>query len=179
MVACLFSDWQVPAGHEVDRIVLRENITQGQLISGFTVTSVSAEGEGAEQLQVAVQGGSIGNKFIGMLDQIYPAGSKLTFTATAGAKAAMVSAQLYNCSRTPQATGCAYQQDFAWKVCDSGNCKVLKTIEHATPAMCCAACSADVACAVFVVDPTKKCSTMTANQGGAPLKGAVSGTPNR
>jgi hypothetical protein len=174
----------VPAGHAVDRIVLRENMTQGQLISGFTVTTSTstntARSPQSVQVAVAVQGASIGNKFIGMLDRVYPAGSKLTFTTTAAAKgAAMLSAALYNCSRTPQATGCSYQQDFAWKVCDSGNCKVLKTIENATPVMCCAACSADVACAVFVVDPAKKCSTMTANQGGAPVKGAVSGTPNR
>lgn len=170
---------QVPAGHQVDRIVLRENLTEGQRIATFTVTTGSSSSDG-EQLQIAVQGSSIGNKFIGMLDQVYTAGSKLTFTVTAAAKGAeMVSAQLYNCSREPHATGCTYQQDFAWKVCDSGNCKVLKTIAAATPAMCCAACSADTACAIFVVSPNKTCKTMTANQGGAALKGAVSGTPNR
>jgi alpha-L-fucosidase len=169
----------VPAGHEVDRIVLREDLTEGQLISSFTVTSGSGEGE-QPQSEVAVQGSSIGNKFIGMFEQVYKAGSQLTFQVTAGAKGmAMVSAQLYNCSREPQATGCAYHQDFAWKVCDSGNCKVLKTIAHATPAMCCAACRVDTECAVFVVSPEKTCKTMSANQGGAALKGAISGTPNR
>ena len=171
----------VPAGHEVDRIVLRENMVGGQLIEGFTVTATSTnstfEGAAHEQVAVAVQGSSIGNKFIGMLDKVYSGGTTLKFQATASAHgASMVSAAAYNCSRTPQASGCEYQQDFAYKAVKS---ITLKTIPHATNAMCCAACRADSDCAVFVVSPSKTCSVLSANQGGAALKGAVSGTPKR
>lgn len=169
----------VPAGHEVDRIVLRENLVDGQLIQGFTVTASSANGtfEGAHEQAVAVQGSSIGNKFIGMLDKVYSAGTTLKFQATASARgASMVSAAAYNCSRTPQASGCGYQQDFAYKVVRS---ITLKTVPHATNDVCCAACRADNDCAVFVISPSKTCSVLSANQGGAALKGAVSGTPKR
>lgn len=171
----------MPAGHEVDRIVLRENLVDGQLIQGFTVAASSANGtvDSAHEQAVAVQGSSIGNKFIGMLDKVYGAGTTLKFQATSsGHGASMVSAAAYNCSRTPQASGCAYQQDFAYKAVKS---ITLKTIPHATNAVCCAACRADNDCAVFVVSPapSKTCSVLSANQGGAALKGAVSGTPKR
>lgn len=171
----------VPVGHEVDRIVLRENLVDGQLIQGFTVTASFTNGanEGSHEQVVAVQGSSIGNKFIGMLDKVYSAGTTLKFQVTASAHgASMVSAAAYNCSRTPQASGCGYQQDFAYKVVKS---ITLKTILHSTNAACCAACRADNDCAVFVVSPppSKTCSVLSANQGGDTLKGAVSGTPKR
>jgi hypothetical protein len=180
----------VPAGHEVDRIVLRENLTDGQLITAFKVSASTAgsrrhgaggngeRGGGAAgsmwptSTQVTVQGQSIGNKFIGLLDRVYGAGTALRFEVTAsGPGASMISAALYNCSRAPQASGCSFQRDFAYKVVKS---ITLKTIEGATAAMCCAACRAIGDCAVFVLSAGKTCSVLSANQGGTSVHGAVS-----
>ena len=69
--------------------------------------------------------------------------------------------------------GCSYEKDFAYKVVPS---ITLKTIAHATPALCCNTCRGLSNCAVFVLDKGKTCSILSANQGGSAEVGAVSGT---
>ena len=94
----------VPAGRAADRVVLQEDLTTGQRVRAFTVSATTSDGT-----VMTANGTSIGNKFIGTLDRVYPAGTKLTLTITSAVGAAkMKSMEVFNCSRTPVATGCSY-----------------------------------------------------------------------
>ena len=97
----------VPAGHAADRVVLQEDLTTGQRVRAFTVSATTSDG--AVTAGLAANGTSIGHKFIGALDKVYPAGTKLTLTITSAVGAAkMKSMEVFNCSRAPAATGCSY-----------------------------------------------------------------------
>eukprot|EP01052_Picozoa_sp_SAG31_P041190 SAG31_NODE_6178_length_2136_cov_0.998036_2_plen_403_part_00 len=114
----------VPVGRAVDRVVLKEDLSAGQRVRSFTVTAKAS----AAALQTVANGTSIGNKFIALLDKVYPAGTTLTLSLdqTVGA-AVMVSFAGYNCSQTPRPSDCSYEKDFACELllvlsCDDDMC---------------------------------------------------------
>ena len=73
---------------------------------------------------------------------------------------------------TPAPAGCAYHQNFAYKIVPS---ITISTSENSSPSKCCALCRKHVECAVFVLDPKKVCTVMSANQGGEGIAGFLSG----
>ena len=77
--------------------VLREDLTEGQRVRAFTVTSGG---------RMAAQGESIGNKFIGMLDRVYRAGTTLAFEVTLAAPGAacLIPCPPHSGHGTPSAT---------------------------------------------------------------------------
>ena len=96
----------VPPGHQVDRVMLQEDLTDGQRVRGFEVMQGGA---------VLLSGSSIGNKYIGLLNETLPAGATVTLKITEQVGAAkMAKFAGYNCSRAPSASGCSLQQDFAY-----------------------------------------------------------------
>ena len=96
----------VPPGHQVDRVMLQEDLTDGQRVRGFEVMQGGA---------VLLSGSSIGNKYIGLLNETLPAGATVTLKITEQVGAAKVAKFAgYNCSRAPSASGCSLQQDFAY-----------------------------------------------------------------
>jgi hypothetical protein len=160
----------VPAGHAVDRVVLKEDLSKGQRVRSFTVTAKVS----VAYSQTVANGTSIGNKFIALLNQPYPAGTTLTLNIDrAVGAAAMTSFAGYNCSQTPTPTGCSYEKDFAWKIVKS---ITITAAPKSTPAACCALCRTHTTCAVFVLGVDKTCTLLSANQGGVKSEGVISGT---
>jgi|ERR1712130_379282 len=160
----------VPTGHEVDRIVLREDQSTGQRILAFKVdVTLSGKSE-------VVNGTAIGNKYIAFLSKRYGAGTTLalTITQTIGSPI-MASFGAHNCSRTPIPTGCSFMEDFAY---NHPKEITIKTIQNSNPTKCCNSCRSDSTCAVFVMDTSHTCYLLSANQGGKAEAGYISGAPN-
>ena len=158
----------VPPGHEADRVVIQEDLSVGQRVRNFTIKVNGAP---------AASGSSIGHKWIALLDKVYPAGSKFTLDIQQAVGTPKIKAfSLFNCSRTPTATGCSYQKDFKWKIVPS---ITIATLPGSTLNKCCSACQAHTTCAVFVFDTDESCTLLSANQGGAKASGVTSGTPKR
>lgn len=160
-------------GRALDRIVLRENQTNGQLILGFTV-----EVKTAETWSQVLSGESIGNRFIGLFRRPQPNATAVRVNLTqVHGPTRLAEVSVFNCSRTPLATGCAYERNFAYKIVPS---ITIATSAGQTVAGCCALCRAKTQCAVFVLSPSHgTCTLMSANQGGAASAGWVSGVVNR
>jgi hypothetical protein len=147
--------------------MLREDQSVGQRILGFEVL-----GDGGEPL---LNGQSIGNKFIGLFTSAYT-GKMVTVNVTlVNSAATLLEASVFNCSRTPQPTGCSVMQDFAYKVVPS---ITIASASNSNAKACCQLCTAHIECAVFVLSPTNQCTVMSANQGGAPTPGWISGEKN-
>ena len=76
----------VPHGKAVDRVVIKEDLTTGQRVRSFTITTKLASSDAHPnhstgiQVQTVANGTSIGNKFIALLDRAYPAGTTLTLS---------------------------------------------------------------------------------------------------
>eukprot|EP01046_Picozoa_sp_COSAG06_P067256 COSAG06_NODE_17352_length_946_cov_1.161747_1_plen_196_part_00 len=76
----------VPHGKAVDRVVIKEDLTTGQRVRSFTVTTKLASSDAHPnhstgiQVQTVANGTSIGNKFIALLDRAYPAGTTLSLS---------------------------------------------------------------------------------------------------
>ena len=131
---------------------------------------MSAEGT------LLIKGGqSIGNKFIGLFSAAY-IGKSITVNVTlVNGGATLLEASVYNCSRTPQPTGCSVMKDFAYSVVKS---ITIASASNSNAKACCQLCTAHVECAVFVLSPTSQCTVMSANQGGAATAGWISGEKN-
>eukprot|EP00035_Acanthoeca_spectabilis_P038765 m.55999 g.55999 ORF g.55999 m.55999 type:complete len:711 (+) comp9286_c0_seq2:153-2285(+) len=158
----------VPAGKDVDRVVIKEDQTHGQQIVGFTVGVSGASAP-------AITGQSIGNRFIGFLPSVVtgPATITVNVTATAG-PTTLREVSLFNCSRTPARGGCSFVRNFAYTIVPSITVVSQKV---SSVEACCSLCSAHPECAVFVQDGAGLCTVMSANQGGAAATGATSGSP--
>lgn len=155
---------EIPAGAEIDRVVIEEDQTDGERIRSY---SVAVDG-----VEVA-SGESVGNKRIHLFNASAVKGRQLVLEVTGDApRLARVSA--HNCSRSPAPQGCNYLSDFRYKTVDE---ITIKTVQHSSAEACCAACRADTECAVFVLDAEKLCTLLSANQGGDAEKGTLSGSP--
>jgi len=175
----------VAAGVSVDRIVLREDQSVGQRIMGFEVlqgqsasataaaNTTSAKASSDAGFTLLLSGQSIGNRFIGFLPSPVTGPTSLVVNVTSvDGTATLTTSAAYNCSRTPAPAGCAYHQNFAYKIVPS---ITISTSENSSPSKCCALCRKHVECAVFVLDPKKVCTVMSANQGGEGIAGFLSG----
>mmetsp|Transcript_26537 Transcript_26537/g.69814 ORF Transcript_26537/g.69814 Transcript_26537/m.69814 type:complete len:214 (+) Transcript_26537:282-923(+) len=160
----------VPADAVIDRVVLREDLTNGQRVLGF---SISVSGAASNPV---IQGQSIGNRFIGLLPSAVTGPATITVNVTSAVAATLIrEMSVYNCTRTPQNGGCSFVNDFAYKIVPS----ITVTAEQEpTVTACCALCHQHAECAVFVFDASGLCTVMSANQGGEPKAGAISGSPN-
>lgn len=155
----------IPAGADVDRVVIMEDQTNGQAIRAY---EVSVDGT------LLGSGESVGHKRIQLLNKTVTGGKfQLNITASA-ATPVLARVGLYNCQRTPTPTGCGYQQDFAYKIVPS---ITISSTKGSTLEKCCALAQAASDCAVFVFDAAKTCTLLSANQGGDASPGTVSGLP--
>ena len=160
----------VPAGKEVDRVVLREDQRQGQRVLGWTIATAEAG--------TVATGQSIGNQRIVLLRApvVGPARIQVAATKLLGGGALLASVGLYNCSRVPTGTGCSTMKNFAYTIVPS---IVVGSSAHSTVSQCCSRCRANAKCAVFVLDPAGTCTELSANQGGGAAAGSTSGAPQR
>lgn len=154
----------IPAGAEVDRIVIEEDQTAGEHISAYTVT--------IDGTPVAA-GESVGHKRIHLFDAGAARGQQMMLEV-AGANAKLARVSLHNCSRSPAPQGCNYLSDFRYKTVDE---ITIGTIQDSSAEICCNSCRSNTDCAVFVLDSKKLCTLLSANQGGDVEAGTLSGSP--
>eukprot|EP00040_Diaphanoeca_grandis_P035276 m.221268 g.221268 ORF g.221268 m.221268 type:complete len:730 (-) comp33344_c0_seq1:30-2219(-) len=155
----------------VDRISIREDQRTGQRIMGFEVWGLIDN-----TWQQLLTGPSIGNRYIGVFpNPVKPTSIRVNFTNVIGTTA-LTEVTLFNCTRVPNAATCELQKNFAYKIVPGitlGNSTVSGTSE------CCSLCLQNKECAQFVLSPSNVCTRLSANQGGGPDQGFVSGAPNR
>jgi len=156
--------FNIPPGAEIDRIVIEEDQTEGEHITAY---SASIDGV------VVGAGESVGHKRIHLFDVGAVSGRELVLEVT-GEDAKLVRVAGHNCSRNPAPHGCNYLSDFRYKIVDE---ITIKKIQRSSAEACCSACRADTECAVFVLDGSKDCTLLSANQGGETEKGTLSGAP--
>merc|ERR1712060_204393 len=82
---------KIPAGLPVDRVVIEEDLSAGELLRAYSVT--------VDGVSVA-NGSSIGHKRIALLNGVVT-GKELIVTATGLTNAKLKRVSAYNCSRTP------------------------------------------------------------------------------
>jgi len=155
----------LPEGSQFDRLVIKEDLSKGELVRSYSVTLDGTE---------VATGTSVGHKRIVLLDATM-SGQELSVSfsgVTDSATLAHVAA--FNCSSTPEPTGCSFQQSFRYKIVDD---ITLSTIQKSSPQACCEACRSESECAVFVLDTEKTCTLLSANQGGDDEDGVLSGSP--
>ena len=158
----------VKPGAVIDRVVLMEDQTDGQKINAFSVSVDGAE---------VASGQSIGHKFIGLFASSVTVKAAVSVTiSSAVGSTTLLEASVYNCTREPTSSGCSLQQNFSFKIVPS---IIISTANVANEQECCSKCSLEPTCASFVLAPDKTCTLISANQGGGPKKGYVSGTPQR
>jgi len=152
----------IPAGAEVDRIMIEEDQSRGQRARGYKITIGSV---------VQGTGTSIGNKRIAMLPRSFT-GQDINVAVT-GEAPILARISAYNCSRVPVVEGCSFQKGFKYKIAAG----ITISVHHGFSASgCCEACRAVTECAVFVLDASRTCTLLSANQGGAPaMDGSISG----
>lgn len=163
--------WGTP--QTIDRVVLREDQTEGQSIRGW---SVQAQLAPSANWVVLVNGTSIGNKWISLLEANYTVTAlRAQVTASAAGstpKLRTISGHL--CPRASKQAQCKVQHNFAAN-------GVGPTVLHGkTMNGCCAACTAKKGCALAVLMPgnVQSCTLYTASgAGGKAIQGAVTLSP--
>ena len=170
---------QLAVPSTIDRVVVREDQTQGQMIRGWNI-SVQL-GSSADWTTVA-SGSSMGNKWITLLPGNLSGVTALKAMVTAsaapkGALAKIRSLSAHLCSRAgTQGKACTLRQNWA---ADG----ISPTVLHGkNVAECCAACTASKSCALFVVTIANAatCTLYDATGvGGKAIPGAVTGSPPR
>ena len=166
---------EVPTSASADRVVLQEDQTEGQLITGYVVEALQASGTWE---QVA-KGESIGNKAIQLFQN--PNGVNTTkyrlrvTDAFEGLidQAIVKSFSVYACDRAANNTGCSYKKD---TVATFDKAMVINTAPASSPSKCCSLCTSKSNCAAFVVSPTAVCTTLSATGVVNPNTGWVLGT---
>ena len=129
----------------VDRIVLRENQTDGQQIAAYKVEALGADGSWS----TVVTGQSIGNKAIQLLaDAKGVVARQFRFTATgfvdpSKPSASLLSFGVHMCDRSGNQTGCSYIKDTSFSHTPA---EILKTITGSSANVCCSSCSAIPQC---------------------------------
>jgi len=164
----------------IDRIVVREDQTEGQTINTWVVEAQMLSSHG-NWTQIA-NGTSMGNKWITLLDKNLTV-SAIRTVATGtfeGAKARIRSTSAHRCSRSIPSGKCNLRQD--WAADGVGN-STNRNGDAKTIAECCEACSKMTGCALFVATPNAidghGCILWSATGvGGKTVKGAVTGSPD-
>lgn len=156
----------------VDRVVVREDQTEGQAIRAYQVL---AQLDGPSSAWVGlVNGTSMGNKWIHLLDtNVSVTGLKAVITANASETAAIKSLSGHLCPRAGTSTQCSIRENWA-----SVGVPLGAAVPQATVGQCCELCKGNTKCALFVLSPSRDCQLMSAQgPGGKALPGAVSGSP--
>ena len=171
----------------IDRVVVREDQTNGQTIRRWEVQAQLSSSNDSDSVQTAwtqiANGTSMGNKWIALLEKnLSVSAIRTVATATAPGTAARIrSTSAHLCPRaTPNAT-CNIRQD--WVADGVGN-STNRNGDAKTIAECCDACTKMKECALFVAKPNAidghGCVLWSATGvGGQVIKGAVTGTPQR
>lgn len=164
----------------IDRVVVREDQTEGEVIRGWAVEAKLAAN--SEWTRIA-NGTSMGNKWITLLEKnlTVTAVRTVVTAAAAGATARVRSTSAHLCSRSTPSAKCSVRQD--WVADGVGN-STNRNGDAKTIAECCAACTALKGCALFVAEPNTidghSCVLWSATGvGGKVVKGAVTGSPPR
>ena len=199
--ACGIQTVSFEAPRVIDRVVVREDQTEGQTILAWDVeavvvaapgrpgdhelsdgSSVSRSAGGGGWTRIA-NGTSLGNKWIVLLEKnLTVSAIRTVATATVpGTVARIRSTSAHLCSRaTPNAT-CSLRQD--WVADGVGN-STNRNGDAKSIAECCDACTKLKSCALFVAAPNAidghGCVLWSATGvGGKVVKGAVTGSPRR
>jgi len=167
---------QFAAPMVIDRVVVREDQTDGQAIRGW---SVQAQMSGSAAWTVIANGTSIGNKWITLLPLNYTVTAlKAVITASAAPPAKLRSVSGHLCPRSGKTKQCSIRKD--WLANGVGGKAAKGNLELG---QCCAACMAQKGCAFFTLQSggmpgIGKCTLFTASSaGGKTVKGAYTGSP--
>ena len=167
----------------IDRVVIREDQTEGQAIRGWEIRGETANGT----WRVLANGSSVGNKWITLLsNNITVTALKAVVTASApGSQGKIRSTSGHLCTRAPKGAGCTLRHNFQ----GDGVGKSTKYEWSKSVSECCAACTAVESCAIFVFTPghvnsrgqqVNTCTVWEATGGhGKVVSGVVTGSPNR
>ena len=170
----------------IDRVVVREDQTEGEVISAWVVEAQmvadsTPPGVTGAWTRIA-NGTSMGNKWITLLDtNLTVSAVRSRATATfEGGQARIRSTSAHLCSRSTPSAKCNLRQD--WVADGVGN-STNRDGDAKTIAQCCAACSKLKGCALFVATPNSidghSCVlwSRTGAGHGKVVKGAVTGSP--
>ena len=167
----------------IDRVVIREDQTEGQAIRGWEIHGETTNGT----WRVLANGSSVGNKWITLLsNNITVTALKAVVTASApGSQGKIRSTSGHLCTRAPKGAGCTLRHNFQ----GDGVGKSTKYEWSKSVSECCAGCTAVESCAIFVFTPghvnsrgqqVNTCTLWEATGGhGKVASGVVTGSPNR
>lgn len=168
---------EIPQGSSYDRVVLRENQVAGQLIRGYVVEVLA---QNATDWVQVVTGQSVGNKWIHLLDNASGiTAHQLRVRITQAAPGKMAAARLtslavHKCNR-PTDKGCSISKGFKFTY---SSAMVISTSSSSTTDNCCNSCSANAACAVFLLSPENECILLSADGVQVAASGWIAGSPN-
>jgi len=159
------------APQTIDRVVVREDQTEGQAIRGWSVLAQLSSGSDWTWL---VNGTSIGNKWIHLLDaNVTVTALKAVVTASASTTPVLKSVSGHLCSRASTNSQCSIRENW-----ESVGVQLGSTTPGASLGQCCDACKKTPQCALFVLHANRDCELMSAQgPGGKTVQGAISGSP--
>eukprot|EP01052_Picozoa_sp_SAG31_P022992 SAG31_NODE_1861_length_7044_cov_169.866379_1_plen_569_part_00 len=171
----------------IDRVVVREDQTQGQTILQWEVQAQLSPHSSKVVSSMAwtriANGTSMGNKWIVLLEKNLTVSAIRTVATTTapGTTARIRSTSAHLCSRAKANETCNIRQD--WAADGVGN-STNRNGDAKTIAECCDSCTKTKGCALFVAKPNPidghGCILWSATGvGGQVIKGAVTGTPQR
>ena len=169
----------------IDRVVIREDVTEGQAIRGWEILGETAKGT----WNVLANGSSVGNKWITLLPtnvSVFSLKAVVTASASPRSQGKIRSTSGHLCTRAPKGAACTVRDNFQ----GDGVGKSTTYEWSRSVAECCAACTAVKSCAIFVfklgaVNPksgtrVNTCTLWEATGGnGKAVNGVVTGSPNR
>eukprot|EP01043_Picozoa_sp_COSAG02_P023761 COSAG02_NODE_1277_length_13502_cov_14.551593_14_plen_554_part_00 len=168
----------------IDRVVVREDQTNGQVIRRWEVQAQLSHDSNSSKANAwtrIANGTSMGNKWIVLLQRnLTVSAIRTVATGTAlGTTARIRSTSAHLCSRAKSNASCSIRQD--WAADGVGN-STNRNGDAKTIAECCDACTKTKGCALFVAKPNAidghGCVLWSATGvGGQVIKGAVTGSP--